>query len=237
MRIENGKLVLEMRKCWNCEGTGTKEELKPCPNYNIPYTATKKKPCQYCGARYKGSHNYLKTGNIISCDTCKGKKELMETRFDSISQELWQSIKFIVIRSCREMDRMEGLLGAGAYTCTDYGRHKALTDEQLIATVKEEKHVQACKLVKEDMTVMGMAIYTSDMGYSVICIPPDMEPTIKELAAEQRHYYDAKMIRDKNGYMKTFNEGTFWSEYKAMGHTALHFGDCLCKVEFLKGNV
>lgn len=177
MKVENGKLILEKAKCYICDGTGKKEKRIPCPNYG---KAQKGKACPHCGSTTKNDHHYLDTGIIENCYLCNGSGKIAEDRYSFVPDEIWENLNFYVILSNRVLTNHESLLGIGAFSCVDYGRHKVLTDEQLIENVKKSgKGTQACKFTDKDLNVFSMAIITGDQGYSVVIIPKDKESIIK----------------------------------------------------------
>jgi hypothetical protein len=112
--------------------------------------------------------------NPITCPECNGDYENHEPEnyTDKIPTEIVQGLEWKVIRKNRQMQWSEQHLGHGLGSCVDYGRHKNQTDEELIEHERSRAtHVQACKVVKskEDLTLAkGIAIVTSDMGYSMI---------------------------------------------------------------------
>ena len=88
---------------------------------------------------------------------------------DAMPDEMFKALSFKVYRSGRVQTTVESLLGVGVYSCTDYGRHKHQTDEELIAKVREHSYVQACKVVDKNLKVCDhVGIFTNDNGYSVI---------------------------------------------------------------------
>ena len=74
------------------------------------------------------------------------------------------------VRSERPQTINERLLGSGmVYSCTDYGDHKQMTDDELIAKVKQTTSVQATKISdKDDNVAEHIGIFTNQYGYSVI---------------------------------------------------------------------
>lgn len=157
--------------CEKCKGTGKRGNGR----------------CRECNDRngYYGTHG-RNPGHVIwydhddrmPCTNCGGnyKDFGMEDYTDSLPVELWANMPIKVIRSGRGMTWQEQHLGAGVYTIVDYGSHKNTTDDELITKIRNEltsgkTKVQACKVVrsKDDLTLCaGLAIVTSDMGFSVL---------------------------------------------------------------------
>ena len=165
MRFENGKVVFEIKSCIMCTQSPGKYHVRMmCPNDGI---AQRGVPCVTCKATTK-RHNYYSTGEVVACGTCNGATELLETRTDYISKEQWQSLDFKVFRSNRRQLVIESIFGAGCYSCTDYGRHKDQSDDELIANVKASMPPQACKVIDDANKVLPIAILCNDNGYSVV---------------------------------------------------------------------
>jgi len=67
----------------------------------------------------------------------------------------------------REITFNESYLGFGTvYSVVDYGRHKDLSDEEIIAEVKASPNKQACNYVLRDLLCDEIVIVSSNQGFS-----------------------------------------------------------------------
>jgi hypothetical protein len=111
----------------------------------------------------------------------------METLYDDAPKEMWQGLTFKVYRSDRPQTIGEYLLGHDcAYSCTDYGGHKRLTDDELIHDVQfREYSDQASKFAdrKTGKVCDHMGIFCNDNGYSVKAVFGSGEAVQNDLAA------------------------------------------------------
>lgn len=170
MRIENGKLVMEKFPCIHCHD-GVATTYRRCRYYD---KAVKGKfphdTCPDCGSKSRHGHKMVIPTGTKTCEICGGTGMREETRFDSIPHEVWQSLNFKVYRSNRRETLYEELIGLGCYSCTDYGRHNSMTDDELIKKVKDNNsYIQALKISDENFVVAHeISIRCSDNGYSVI---------------------------------------------------------------------
>jgi hypothetical protein len=161
---------MKWRVCEKCKGTGRRGngKCRNCnhssysfadvnPGYVKFYDDTDLEACKKCGGDYKDREN--------------------ENLSDNLPVHIWHDVPIVVGGSKqRPMSAGEQLFGAGVYTVIDYGRHKASTDEELIAYMRTElvtgkTKVQATKAVrsKDDLTFCsGLAIMRADQGFSVI---------------------------------------------------------------------
>ena len=141
--------------CSNCNGT--KKEPKD-----------RRKKCRTCSGTGK-------TRSPETCPSCNGNWQLSQDAdlYNYIPDEVIANIPKKVVRKERGMSWAESYIGLGLSSCTDYGRHKVLSDEELISTAFDSLigH-QAIKVVrKEDNRLCDyIAIVTADQGYSLIPI-------------------------------------------------------------------
>ena len=166
MHTESNKLIYDTTECSTCTGTGKYTPFESCPRQNKPQRGV---PCPYCGGtRIDGHHQIPKPQ--VECPKCEGSLVEPETRYDAMPIGILDYIPLKVIHSNRAITFNESWIGTGCLWSTmDYGAHKALSDEKLIAKVREGIHfTQACKVVdKQDMLPAFIAILTNDSGYSV----------------------------------------------------------------------
>lgn len=166
MKIENGMIVLETRKCSLCEGTGQKVERVPCPLYG---KAMRGKACPHCGATRKDGHRYLETGKMVPCDFCNGTGVKQEDMCDT-ADSIYHEMTFKVYRQDREATWNESHLGAGCvFSCCDYGRawNRPENNEALIADVRGHTFIQATKIAREGRLAEHIGIFITRGGYSV----------------------------------------------------------------------
>ena len=168
IRIENNKLVYGLEECF-CAPDGTEPGRKPCHKCNG--TARTK------GGKGKGACRHCLNGTEVDTTQrvpcawgCKGTHYIPATRCSYMPDAIFQSLTFKVYRSERPQTINERLLGSGmVYSCTDYGDHKQMTDDELIAKVKQTTSVQATKISdKDDNVAEHIGIFTNQYGYSVI---------------------------------------------------------------------
>jgi len=143
------------------------------------------KKCPHCGSTTKHNHKYLDKGEIQDCCMCRGKGKKQEDSCSSMPQKLFESLDFMVVRTNLQQTFNEAYLGIGCvFSCTDYGRHKNMTDEELINSVKSNTFNQATKVVDDNDNVMPILIITSDNGYSVKKCKPEIFTAIKKKLKE-----------------------------------------------------
>jgi hypothetical protein len=172
MKILENKIILEPTCCTWCGGTGKKDEYVNCPNQYKTVMGFKDRKCPICGATRKDGHHQIQTGKMVTCGSCDGAGIKMEDRYDFITREIWQSLPFKVFRSGREQTWGESYLGTSLGSCTDYGRYKTLTDEQIIAKVRTEHSFgQVVAIADENLHVAEfIGIFCSDNGYSLLAV-------------------------------------------------------------------
>jgi hypothetical protein len=174
MRIENGKMVYGKRECSTCFGLGKKAAQITCRTCKGTGNG-KRGGARGCKVCYGFGHEYDHV-NRITCPTCNGIDSMHSqdaTAYDTMPDEVWQSLDFRVIRQDqRKQSWSEQYLAIGCvYSVTDYGRHIDMTDAELIEVVKKAGGHQACKVVDKDNNVAEfIAILTSDGGYAPVAV-------------------------------------------------------------------
>lgn len=178
MRREGDKLILEQGSCHWCDGSGLRAGNKSCPTCNGSGRGPRggKGKCRSCFGRGITPD----FANLVECELCHGTKIQPEDRYDFLPEAIWKQLPFKVLRRDRDMSWAEQYLGMMArdsevfhnvYSVMDYGEHRNLSDEALIAKVRDcssaSSH-QASKVVNKDMTFCSfVAIITSNQGYTV----------------------------------------------------------------------
>jgi hypothetical protein len=171
MRIENGKLILEQRECFYCNGKKSVEDTTRCSNDGIPRTATYKHPCKICGSKTKQLHYRIPIGTFHTCTNCNGSGLQDENTCDYTPDGFESQLEIHLLRTNREMGQWEQTLGmmGSVFSCVDYGRHNKTPDDELIADVRKScQRSQATKLIDKEMNILPIVIITGDQGYSVI---------------------------------------------------------------------
>lgn len=168
MRIDNGLLTLGTKDCF-C-GDGTVAKRLPCPACKGTGNGPRggKGGCRKC----YGSGTHYDQSVRETCRVCNGafKDAEPENLCDRLSDEDFRAIPVRVYRSDRTQSWNEAHLGHGCvYSVTDYGAHKQMTDDELVADVRSQSYVQATKVVDRDtMRVCDhIGVFTSDNGFSV----------------------------------------------------------------------
>ena len=141
-------------KCTTCNGTGRGKRggaggCKDCHGFRTRFDQSVRETCTMCDG----------TGLRKHATIC-----------DNADDNVIDTIPFVVVHRDRALSLTEQYLGMGLFSCTDYGAHKSLTDEQLIDKVRSQcTHVQATKIADDDGTIVAaIAIITADHGYTVI---------------------------------------------------------------------
>ena len=124
MRYEAGKIILEMRPCYHCNGKREIQERVRCARYSMTQQG---RACPHCGTRRKDGHTYLVTGKMIVCPSCNGTGQQLESDH-LIAKEImplwWADTEVEVRREPNHRQSFnEAYIGFGLeYCCTDYGR-------------------------------------------------------------------------------------------------------------------
>lgn len=143
MKLSNDKIIYELRECFICDGKGYQWESINCP---LDRVKMKGKTCPHCQTKNK-YHHYIKTGKIIVCHNCEGNRKVMETKFDSLPQEVSEQIadKLEYKLSNELKDKAEANEGEGGlmlgmfqqlFGATDYINHSKDSLETLKTLVK-----------------------------------------------------------------------------------------------------
>lgn len=170
MRIDNGMLILERKDCF-C-GDGTVAAKLTCPTCKGTGNGARggRNGCRKC----YGSGSAYDQDVRTTCLRCNGdfKDAMREDMCDRISDADWEAFEFRVYRSNRAMTWGEQHLGAGVFSCVDYGAHRALDDEVLIKEARKSGHVQATKIADSATGRVAdhIGIFCADQGYSVIAV-------------------------------------------------------------------
>lgn len=176
-RTDN-KLIFQERLCHWCS-SGLAPGRKACPVCRGTGCGPKggKKKCRQCF----GNGTVVDYDNPVPCEFCKGKGILKEDVYDYLPREIWEEFEFQVFRINRDLSYAEEKFGIfpfqaenvkSIYSVVDYGRHRSMTDEELITKVRECTYThQAVKVVDEEMNICSfIAIVTANNGYSVISV-------------------------------------------------------------------
>lgn len=185
MRIDDGTIVLETRPCYGCDGSGTIASRTKCVacygSGNGPRGG--RGGCRKCHGSGIG-HDHDNRATCISCD---GIGQRPEDLCDRVNDEDMQAFTLSVYRSDRAQSWNEAHMGHGCvYSCTDYGEHARMTDDELIARVRRSlKGVQATKIANRAMQVCDhIGIFCNDNGYSVRAVFESAAEVERDAASE-----------------------------------------------------
>ena len=166
IRIENNKLVYGLEECF-CAPDGTMAGSKPCracKGTRRTKGGLGKGECRHCLNGTEVDHE----ARVPCRYGCNGSHFVQANRCSYMPDAIFASLNFVVYRSERPQTLREKLLGMGVYSCTDYGDHKRMTDDELIAKVKQTTSVQATKIVDEhDNVAHHIGIFCNNYGYTV----------------------------------------------------------------------
>jgi len=178
MKIKNNMLILEMKNCSSCNKGALPSKIK-CDVCNGTGNGPRggKKGCRNC----HGFGDAWDHVNTLVCNKCDGEYVNAELETPYNFMHLYQDdIAIKVVRDYQEraMSFEESYLGAGLFSCTDYGRHKNQADDELIESAFHFESTgfhstQGIKLIKDknNLSICNyLAIVTADQGYSVIPI-------------------------------------------------------------------
>lgn len=179
MRIQDGKLVLELKDCHECahyhgidKGYIREPVYVPCKGCNG--TGRTKSDKNRCGYKDCYFGQYVTGYNVVVCPSCNGEYTLFEPEgyTDNMPVNLHHTLGYRVYRTNLRQTWNEAHIGMGClYSVTDYGECHKMTDEDLVAKVSgRDERMQGCKIVRsrDDLTVCDhLGIVVNDMGYSV----------------------------------------------------------------------
>lgn len=172
MIVKDGFLIMGKKDCF-C-GNGTVHRRVDCD------------VCKGTGKGIRGGRDGCKNchggGRVLTdkdplvCKTCQGdyKDHRSEDVYDYAPVDILLSIPVRVVHKQRTQSWAEQYIGLGLYSCTDYGRYKDMSDEELIAHVRSGnsfRRTQALNIAdkdKDNKLCDYVAIVTADNGYSVI---------------------------------------------------------------------
>ncbi len=165
MKNINGMLVLEKKNCTNCQD-GKVASKKTCPSCRGTGNGIRggKGKCKECFG-YKYKWDWAKPD---VCPTCFGNyiNFADETDCDYYDKEIWENLKFKVIRQDREMTVAESLIGLGCiFSVTDYG--SAWKGKNVLNYVMEHNKDQVSKIVRNGKFCDYVVIIITPMGYVV----------------------------------------------------------------------
>jgi len=136
MKLIDGKIQFEEVPCHYCDGTKEVKRGILCPNMHKAVGVGKR--CS-CGAKNKHSHTLIGE-KIVPCDFCDAIGVKMETMYDYLPKEIFDTLPITVYVDKPRRFMGEDLFGLGLVGgATDYGRTKeflttngeALTIEQV----------------------------------------------------------------------------------------------------------
>lgn len=144
-------LVAGYKTCPDCKGTmrgkrGGKNGCKTCYGGKV--------------------HDFV---NKVTCQGCNGTYQRKASRYSQLPKDIFRSLRFEVGKHTGNQDFNQAYLGAGYITTvTDYGRSAGMTDEQLIAEVREDKGwLQALNVLDKDERICkAVVISRNSNGYS-----------------------------------------------------------------------
>lgn len=206
MRLENGTLIMEKETCYGCmpSGSGRVPIRVTCPTCNGTQRGARGGRRTHAGTGCKTCIDgtvYSKT-EFRPCSRCKGTGLDSEDYCSRIPMEVWRDLEFRVIRSNRSQSMNEALLGVGCcWSTTDYGDHKRMSDEELIAKVRDDRSgaTQATNVVrsKDDLRIAdAIGIFCNDNGYSVRAIFDDLGESPEEQSGinKERTYTEGLIV-------------------------------------------
>jgi len=150
-RREGDKLVLGRVACKHCWGQGTVATREPCPACRGTGRGRRggRGGCKECqGGKYRWNQD-----KRTVCPGCQGVDSAIAeeaTVYDGLPRAVWESLAFRVTSRQRALHWVEGCLGGGIHTVLDYGQHRSLSDEELIAEVRDGGCPQICKVAREE---------------------------------------------------------------------------------------
>ena len=214
MKRDGKKVTLEMVSCTWCHGTGTAAALVLCPNCEGTGRGPRggENGCRKCnGMRKVYSHTLTET-----CTSCNGAGQVPETNCDTMPAEWWSAFDFRVYRQDRAQTYNEYLLAHGCvYSCTDYGAAAGMSDDAIIAKVKdEERFTQLTKVANKDNILCNhIGIFINRDGYSVRAVYDLDGSDALYILGRERGKEDG--LRVGNAIAQAGGNGTMGAIYKA----------------------
>ena len=187
--VENGKLIIGLRKCRTCWGSGTIAPQITCRICKGTGRGARggRGGCHGCSGM-RVQYDQL---NQVTCPKCGGVNSEQAEQgdlYDYLPDDLWAALPMKVYRAERALSYNESFLGLGTvYSCEDYGRSAQMTDGALIAEVRRPHTVQGCKVAQTDGTLCDhVGIFTARNGYSVRAVFSDGPSAIEATIARER---------------------------------------------------
>ena len=171
IQVVEGKLVYGLEDCICTDGKIFGRKTCPaCNGTNRTKGGLGKGQCTKCNF---GIVVDFEPAHRVACDRCNGTRKVQSTSCSYVPIEIYRSLPFQVIRSDKSQTWNEAWLGMGCiFSVTDYGRHKNISDELLIAEARhKESSIQACKIANSNNKLCSyVAIRCNDNGYSVVAV-------------------------------------------------------------------
>lgn len=146
-----------LKACTKCLGTGRTKQGKGKG---------------LCAACY-GSRREVCTKTFVPCARCNSTCTVPETETDYCPKEWVTNLPMSVDRNPRTQSLLEAYIGVGLFSVTDYGRHKEMSDPELITQIRDGLgSTQLCKMIQSSNILHRFAshliIRCNNNGYSVI---------------------------------------------------------------------
>lgn len=152
MKLVDGNIVLDNRTCYSCDTNGTQPTAKVCSKCDGSGRGPRggRGGCKNCYNGRVWDHE-----NRVACDHCGGSNSVAETWFDSVGDVVEHALRqlpVMVVRADRNNNWVENYIGGGVYSCLDYGRMAARSDEDIEANFGAEasfNHTQGVKVIAD----------------------------------------------------------------------------------------
>lgn len=169
IKVIDGKLVYGLEDCVMCDENGKVFGRMTCPKCKGTHRTKGgfgKGECRNC---LDGKINDFDPAHKIFCSVCNGSHKVQANSCSYVPDEVVEAIPMRVFRSDRAQTLAEYLFGVGLFSCTDYGRHAQMSDEDLVADVRRSATcVQGTKIAKDDGTLCDyIGIFCNHSGYTV----------------------------------------------------------------------
>ena len=180
--LDARRIVLGMRDCPSCDGTGQQAGRKACPKCHGTARTKGGKGKGRCTACFEGS--LPDRDHLVMCRRCDGTKTVAEDRTDYC--DALSVLPIRVYRQDRGASWNESFLGIDCvYSCSDYGRAWGADDaDALVADVREHGSTQACKVLQNDVLANHIGVFVTRSGYSVRAVFGSVEAVAKRAASE-----------------------------------------------------